>query len=744
MIDKFYERYKAKNIDRFFKQLLPFEEISNIALAKEVQRLCSIVSSEYIQEFDEIDLLLQHTATLANKESSQPLSYIYKTVNECKKIGVHFLPVFLASDILLTSYDHSKFDQYKALTLLCVARLTFIGTHQPKIKAICDDVRLFSLGKRENMAAYLPNIHALNLSELVHEFQKLIDEENTFRPPAQIINQLNHYRRPYEASLKFNEGFTRKAISSEFQKNGSLQVGEVKFLDEDSNNSLVEIQQLQSSSKQQYQWQKEDDSGDAIRTLNIVTDRSVARSSYAAGAINARAIKARIAKKEMSLACDISVSSNYEVGVLVNFCIEQAITNSPSSDSAKLLLIMLVTGNTCGQVKKLKAFRVKPDGIIGFQRSHSLPSQKQRAELQPLMGHTHHKYWLPLPKVICHRLRNFKFNGITESDLKDLLQHLNKVNNTHLSLTKVSGYLSQKLAHSNIDPTLVALISGVQVKTIPSLYYLQTFNLKVYREYHRYLSFLSRLHHDDRIFVDFQREPEAIKLGSPLYIDPNLLKHLFAALENEIKSENSSITSDHYHNLVTLYTQLVLSLASGYRPVTGWFGKLSHMSLLTGDYWISDKESGDGDNSRIVTLGATAIQTMKCYLHYCEKMFIICGNKNRPLSLHYKQVLDGSEHLFFYRRENEILPCTPSIYTEFIDSVFPLQPNWARHHIRSMLTEHDVDPALIYAWMGHAIHGQRCYHSFSILSRSMMRDIADIIDRHLLNLGVGARVNSWI
>lgn len=734
MIDDFLERYKEKNIERFFKQLLPFGNADNIAIAKEVQRLCNLVAHKYKQEFEEVELLVQRTNTLANQKSNRPLHDVFKSINGNQTIGVHHLPIFIASNLLLTSYDHTRFEQYKALTLLCVTRLAFIGSHQSKIKAICDDVRLFSQGKRENMAAYLPDIHVLDFPSLVVEFQLLVDEENTTPPPSTVVNQLNHYRRSYEASLDHSEGFTRKTTFSEFKKSGQLQTSDVKTLDDDEASSLLEIQQIQPSIKFHHQWQREDESGDATRTLNIVTSKSSNPKSYAAEAMLAQAVKNKIAKKEMAMACDTSVSTNYEIGAVVNFCLTQ-IEENTSTKPAQLLLIMLITGNTSAQVKKLKTKRLKPSGLIGFQRTHTLPSQNQRPELRALLKVMDKKYWSPLPKIVTQRLQSLTFTDVPDDDLNDLLKSLNKNYGTHITLTRVSAYLNQKLTHENIDPTIIALLTGTAAQTVPSTYYLGLYSHKLYETYRRYLTFLSRFHGDNALII-FASEPENIKLGSPLHVEFRLLQLLFKSLITKIKEQRKNLSTEQCHNDVTLYTQLVLALSSGYRPVTGWFGKLSHMHLATGDYWISDKESGIGDNSRVVTLSPAAIQVVRYYLEYCEQMIVEHGNSNVDLSRRYKQIVDGDEYLFFYQQEGELLPCTPSNYTTMIDDIWPLQPNWARHHIRSTLSQIGVDPTLINAWMGHATNGKRCYHSYSTLSRTQLEKVTGTIEEHLLQIGV--------
>jgi integrase len=250
------------------------------------------------------------------------------------------------------------------------------------------------------------------------------------------------------------------------------------------------------------------------------------------------------------------------------------------------------------------------------------------------------------------------------------------------------------------------------------------------------LDFLSHLTLDPSALTLFDEIPSPSSLGSPLFIETDVLSSLFSHLQSKLNSKQPK--DECFHNNITIYTQLVLAIASGYRPVTGWFGKITHLSLQTGDYWVSDKESGIGDNSRVIKLPDITIKILDNYLSYCKRRVLQLANTQPELSLEYKRLLTGETHLFFYLRESQYEPCTPSNYTFFIDSVFPLQANWARHHARSLLTAKGVDTSVINAWMGHMNQSKRSFHEFSTLTRQHMVTISNILNEHLLEIGVEA------
>ncbi|KII75324.1 hypothetical protein PL18_10835 [Vibrio renipiscarius] len=319
-----------------------------------------------------------------------------------------YIPAFLASDLVLTSYDHNKFEQYKALTLVSVARLTFIGKHKSRIENICNDVRLFSRGDRESLAAYMPDIQVLDFPQLVAAFQELVNEEdNPDLPPPSIVNQLNHYRRPYEATLDYKDGYSRRSNTTTFTGSSKLETSEIKFLDDDSGDSLVELREIASHPTVSKQvWQTEDISSDVNRTISIVSTLSTSSNDYAANALHARAINARIQKKEMSLACDIESMTKFEIGAVINYCVTSILARDCIEKQAKALLIMLFTGNPFHLIKKLKARKNNKHQVIGFQRHHRVPSQKQRAEIRPLVANSLSSFWLPLPEMVCERLQS--------------------------------------------------------------------------------------------------------------------------------------------------------------------------------------------------------------------------------------------------------------------------------------------------------------------------------------------------
>ncbi|MBC7001742.1 integrase [Photobacterium sp. BZF1] len=733
------KRFKARNIEGFFKKLFPFSAYDNAAIAEEAIRLCNLLASQHSDHFDELPLLLKEALKRKQVASIAPDDVI-KKITDNRQLGVHYIPAFVTSTLLRTSYDRAKFDQYKALTLISICRLSFMGKHDAKIKTICDEVRLFANGQREIMAGYLPDIHQYAFPELVKKFTQLTDKEKSTIKSSRIINQLEHYHRPYQASLQWSEGYTRSVTTKQFRQAGTLTVSPRQYLN-DEGDSLIEIKQLHFGPRKNEIWQDEDGLGNDNRSITIVTSPSSINKDYSLEVMKARAIQARIRKKNMHLPCDIYSFTNFEVACLVQACLKTIeVGDTNENGIAKLLMLMLLMGNTIEQVRKTKVQRSANKSVCGFNRKHNLPTHKLRAELAPIIESISENLSFPLPKLLTQGIHSFQFRDIGEKEIKAYLQDINRKHHTHITLTKVSGYLRQKLSLKQIDPVIIEIICGTDIRAVPALFYTQLPYSSILNTYQRYIKFIASVNQKPELGIlhDVPTQDNML-IGSPLHIRTNTLKSLFYELNQLIQKslENPlSKFSEECHNNVTLYTQLIMGLSCGYRPVTGWFGKLEHYHIATGECWISDKEKSTCDCSRVIVLPKTALKVLEQYLTYIEQAAIHYGNVNRAICLRYHSVLTSQEHLFFYREKDQIRETIPSAFIELVDPIFPLQPNWPRHHIRSLLLEKNISPELISAWMGHQDTGKHAFNQFSHLNRKQMRTISQEINNYLIEIGI--------
>lgn len=262
----------------------------------------------------------------------------------------------------------------------------------------------------------------------------------------------------------------------------------------------------------------------------------------------------------------------------------------------------------------------------------------------------------------------------------------------------------------------------------------------MYKRYITYLNNINKQSHDAEIFLLTYNDTEKdILLGSPLSIELSILQQLFSAMESRlcssIKKENH-LNDIEYHNLVTIHVQTVLALSSSYRPVINWLGRISDINLVTGHYWVSDKESIRGNPGRIVIIPQLTIKILKQYLRFLDNRATYYRNTDSKLSLRYQNAKNDNEALFFYRGEHQFYDSRPETIKPLMDAIFPLPLNWHRHHIRTYLHDSMTHPELIAAWMGHSDLGQSAFTQYSGLVVNDLEIITQLINQHLHDIGI--------
>ena len=316
-----------------------------------------------------------------------------------------------------------------------------------------------------------------------------------------------------------------------------------------------------------------------------------------------------------------------------------------------------------------------------------------------------------------------------------MLSTINKKHGTRLTTTKISSYLRSLLKQESIDPTIIALIQGETAKTKPELSYTHLSDLDVKQTYDRFLSYIESLC-CKTTKIQFKRQVYRTiegQIGSPLVMSDEVLSIFFKTLETSISSLSASY-SQQRHNLVTYYVLFTLAVSSGYRPVTGWLGKITDYNLLNLSLWISDKEMLQSQVGRFITLPEIAIRILKQYLQFLSAGKVDSTNVNIDISARYQQAITGEQHLFFFILDDAIEEVTPSTMAAHFDSVLPLPLNWHRHYVRSLLFKEKIHPDLIAAWMGHAQLNEPAFTRFSSYSISDLKIISELINQKLTSV----------
>ena len=753
--DDIKARFEKENIEIFFNTIFPnsFEKDALSCISQEVIRLTQLLSPALKISFDE-DLILQDKL----KEHSQFASCSKKILlARCKgNLDIYDLPAMLASTPVRASYNLEQFDQYKALMLSVAIKLIFMGSTQGLIKRACDEIRLYAEGSRENLAPHLPRLSKVGnryLPDLITDFETVrecLPNGNLSTKFTKAIDaQLAHYQTPLSNCSEDKQGIEKNGASREFSNRHAML--EITYEDaelEGENN--IDVKVFSSQKKVNEKWEKEESIVND-KELVVVTMKEPAahhsHSYYGSQALQAKAISDHIIQNKISSSCNINQATEFEILQLLTYCENHYYTSAEEQKPiVKYLILMLFLGNSYPQIIDTK-FRII-NGNNTLTRKHIIPSQKQRPEVTLYLPDISQYFDITFP----HSLKNaILLKQITKEDLSSALSLINKQHHTHLTINKISGFLNHHHKQQGVDPVLTQLISDPDVQKLPALSYTHIDIERLSNAFNKFVDYLYKIApilSISRPYISMIRIPKIKgvndneQLGSALYISENILSSLMVKLiERIIKSTTNKkywFTVDH-HDLITSYTQMVLCLSSGYRPVTGWLGKKSDLNLFSGEYYIADKDSLAIGSGRIVIIPRVTIKIIKQYLEFISQAARYFKNTNPQLSKRYQKILNSQEHLFFYRKSQDpeklFKESTPeTIILQF--DYFPLPPNWYRHQLRTLLHKNKVPPDLMDAWMGHTSISQTAFSQFSSIGIEDLRKISLLVEGLLLRIGV--------
>ena len=256
------------------------------------------------------------------------------------------------------------------------------------------------------------------------------------------------------------------------------------------------------------------------------------------------------------------------------------------------------------------------------------------------------------------------------------------------------------------------------------------------------------------------------QMGSALAVSERNLKHMISTLCGKLQTRVTNRCLDdlesmvEMHNTFTDYLYIMLSISSGYRPVSEPFGRLEHIDTMTKKFFISDKENHKDTQGRFIYLPDVANEQVINYIKYLKRNASILSRLDNPLGDIYQSILNSHIGLIVYlnfeKAPNRIteVPINKKYLHERISKHINLPMNWYRHFIRSLkpieeglysINCHSIDEGfshdLISAWMGHAdALGFDFYNRYSGLKRSELRRFAAYLDEVLKNAGFEAVV----
>ncbi|HBH7906217.1 hypothetical protein P3602_12910 [Vibrio parahaemolyticus] len=707
-------------------------------IATEVLRLIDVLPDSFREEFIEIQWLTSQAKHFRKVHSTVSLSTIHQTLHNRKLISKLDIAAFISSTLTLLSYDQNKFDFYKALTLIVVMKLSIAvpGDHRDKIKRLCNEIRQYATGNRQRLVPLLPAPEQHDFQSLIEYFDQQI--ESDINIDKQQVRRLGYYRNPFRDSYNNRVGINRKLGAREFKQGRNLTISKAQPFDESENEHHATVIEL-SSKINGSGWQSEDQ-GLPERSLSLISSKNFVQRDKYQNAMRARAINSRIVKNKMSLTCSINQVSEYDIRCVMSECISILRDNSDYKQvaAATVMLLMIYTGNTLDEINQWKSAR--SDGsrhIIGIKRRFNLPSAKKLdKQLRFLAKDFEVSYVLPLPFNLVSSLNNFNFYASTGLDVKTVLSNIKKKYHLSVTSSSLANFMKQTMIAQKTDVCIAELISAHDPQNEPARYYTAINTNEFLKCYYQYCDYLSELSQSNYL-VDLEKFTSQGVLGSPFFLQTEYLQWLFEKLTDFFSSmdnDKEDCFSATYHNMRVLELQIILGLASGYRPVNDWFGSLNDIHISTGEYRIADKERGKSSGGRVVILPPIALTKLKQYLQFCEEAELYHSRVKPKLAQAYMEARGGDRAFCFYIGRNGVEETTPSSYAEHIDSILPLPPNWTRHYLRSYLYSIGVHDELIAAWMGHQYAEILPFSQFSQLNRHQLTTISNYLQSHLCML----------
>ncbi|MBM7072017.1 hypothetical protein JQC92_08240 [Shewanella sp. 202IG2-18] len=708
-------------LDELFPDIL--SEADKQALIQEAIRLINLLGSRIttkINQFENFYSALEQQQI--HGRSCSTLQAVYETLVKKKVLVTNYFCSFLACDLQCVDISKHEFEQLKAITLLCCCQLMILGNHKSTIIAACVELRMIAIGRRNHLIRYLPASQPCLLqlcNQITAQAEYLKDKSLS----VNICNQLLNIRLPIIKVLENRKAITRKVSPREFREGSILRTTKATNIDEGSS-GITQIREVNIAPKNQNGWQDEESNTDQNRVIEIVSIEHTPKGSYINQALQARAISDKYLKRGMYLACDIHLSSEHEIKTLAQELFK-ASQSTQTAIVATSLLLMLLTGSNFEAVKKIRLKRITKS-LYSIKRFYKLPTQKLPTPIMRYLSMVENNFELPLPIFMDADLIK-QIAQLAEADLKNFISSLNKTKGTHLTLSKIVNAIHFIFKRMNEDPIYPALISQQTTSECAQLSYSQITQKNILTKYLSFTKWLARISEVSEYGTfDYRLEMHLdqmrSKIGTPMGSIQETIKLFIKLLDAQICSPKN--TPEQLHNLLTIKTQAILAMSSGYRPVTGWLGQITDLDLDTSQFWVSDKENQLGDSSRVILLPKTSIHAIEKYIDFVKVAKSEQLHSISQLRTRYSHCLTGKSHLFFYIKENQILESTPKNIELMFRNILPLPLNWHRHLIRSYLSNAGVNTELLDAWMGHSKYGDRPYAKFSALNMIQLEEIS--------------------
>jgi hypothetical protein len=652
---------------------------------------------------------------------------------------------FISSTLQSRKYNIDKFNQYKLLVLLCATRLTKMGEHNSAIHSLLSEIRLLSTGNRDKLLPHLPEPN-------INELKTLLDELNKNRSSEYIEKNiqdlLSYYYRPFNNAYEFNRGREHKRKSGE-RTLTTIIVSPKTTEDEDDEGYVVhrlKTKVKESKARDYWNTEEENNTPEKVQAFAVIKSTSSDPIEHTRRSMKAKNIVDRLSMRNQSLSCDYKILTAYEITILLTCILDDLTNKSYTFNTAHTLVFCVLFGRSITEVEGMQKQRKtrfiydKKVGCWKIKIKHTVSTFKQEEFVKNLITPVSDNVEYYLPEQLSLLLKN-ELPVASQEDTQKYLTAINKKFNTRLSISRVASYFMDFCKDKNIDPVLIEVISQTTSRQDSAIPYTHITQQQINTTLNLFVVHLNKLiqvkHHDLLAPNTTLNLNEGNSVGSPLMLKNSKIikanqQHIY-----HLQELSSSMYFDigSLHNQLVFYIYKMLTLASGYRAVSGAGGKFSDINFISKEYWISDKENRDRESARIIVLPDMVIQQLEEYQKHLAHLKFKVKYSAINIANRIDAVLDNTSHfLFLISSGNEVEDVSPNTIKTYMDEKFPVQLNWNRHYIRSKLMALNISPPVIYHFMGHDDIGSEGMGRYSGLSYYDFKALSVVINSILEGL----------
>jgi len=625
--------------------------------------------------------------------------------------------------------DCAHYRRYQQLVIVSCLQLYLIGDHDSAIENALREIRLIATEAR-----HAPVLHALPDMTAHPELASLIKMLRASRQhslPPLIERGLSFLCVVIYDAYRLAKGITR------YRKSKKLPTAdhyvELIQLEQTDDTDLV-VEELMLRPEPNRILADESPFAFHCKTVRVHDPSAPHQSPFLRAELNKR-LTEQLAIRQLSLPCSFEQASDWDI--------EHLVRDSVDGDDAvgAWLLLALVCGGIPVGLAAGRGLQVIKERLC-LVIEHKVPAGTLDERLHALLPPTHSRIVLPLPAA----LRNLALNAPPpDEQLKKRLALINDRHQTRLTLGRVTRYLEHWYINQDTDAMQVALVRGHDYKKRPALAYSHISADQVINNHRAYLTYLFDLAGQDAGLPPIRSIPTMV--GSSLHLPGKALHNLFNRLliPPPIPRRDTDLEElASFHNHYLCYVWALLTFVTGHRDVTAPMGSIADYNPVTRTWWISDKEVRNGPAARTLVIPATVARQIERYQNHLRALGQRCRLLHHKLAQRCDAALNGSQNLLFFLYRNHhghLQPqdVTPSNLDQQLAGRLPLQHNWARHHLRSMLLHSNLAPSVIDGWMGHEDIGEAMFGHHSGLSIQALQQVADLIEAHLNHHNIEAK-----